>query len=116
MEKTFVETDKLVANLANMVRGWFVGNFSPAVFQTETFEAAVQKYKAGDIEPNHVHKVATEITVIVTGEAKMNGVIYTEGDIIVTKPGNSSDFIAVTDVITTVIKIPSVPNDKYLVT
>jgi hypothetical protein len=74
---------------------------------------AVKSYKAGDYEPVHHHKIATEITVITNGSVRMNGAEYTSGTIVVLKPNETSDFLALTDVTTTVVKIPGAPNDKY---
>ena len=100
-------------DLSEMVKGWFVGNFSPAVHQTNQFEVAVKKYQSGDYEPAHFHKIATEITVIAKGKVRMNGIEYCDGSIIVIQPNETSDFFAITDVITTVVKFPCVANDKY---
>ncbi|MCK7510365.1 MAG: hypothetical protein MZV70_44160 [Desulfobacterales bacterium] len=36
------------------------------------------------------------------------------GDIIVIDPGQSTDFIALENAITVVVKIPGAPNDKYV--
>ncbi len=101
--------------LDQMTRGWFIGNFEPSVYPTKDFEVAVQTYANGALEAKHVHKVATEVTVIVNGSATINGVIYNEGDIIVMLPGEESEFSALTDVTTVVVKFPSCIGDKYLV-
>lgn len=103
----------IVSQLSKMINGWFVGNFSPSVFKTESLEAALKKYSAGQYENKHFHKIATEITLIVSGHIKMNGVDYFEGDIIIIEPYDTTDFISVTDSITMVLKIPGVLNDKY---
>ena len=55
-------------NLDAMIGGWFVGDFEPSVIRTKDFEVAVKKYKAGDKEARHIHKVATELTVIISGK------------------------------------------------
>ena len=103
-----------VEQLDSMIRGWFVGNFIPNVYQTEDVEVAIQNYPSGTYEPWHYHKIATEITVIVVGEAEMNGQRYNAGKIVVMEPGEGTDFKAVTDVTTVVVKLPSVKHDKYL--
>jgi len=100
--------------LEEMVRGWFIGDFEPSVIKTSGFEAAVQKYPAGSVESEHYHKEAIEVTVVVSGKCKMNGHRYVAGDIIVIEPGESNIFEAETDVVTAVIKTPSVRGDKYL--
>jgi hypothetical protein len=101
-------------NLDDMIKGWFVGNFIPTVYSTNDVEVAIKRYKAGDHESTHFHKVATEITVINDGEVKMNGMIYKAGTIIVIEPNQATDFFAITDVTTTVVKIPGANDDKYL--
>ena len=102
-----------IYNLNDMIKGWFVGNFEPAVLKTEQFEVAIKKYKANEREKAHYHKVAKEITVIVSGKVVMNGVEYSENDIILLDENDATDFYAVTDVITVVVKMPSAINDKY---
>ena len=103
-----------VNKLSDMSRGWFAGAFIPSVYPTAHFEAAVKEYKAGDREPKHHHKIATEITVIVSGVVTMNGQTFVDGDIITVLPNESVEFMAVTDAKNVVIKVPSVNSDKYL--
>lgn len=90
--------------LSEMTRGWFIGNFSPTLLSTQEIEVGVKNYVAGDKEPCHVHKVATEITVVVSGKISMNGCEYGCGDIIILEPGEKTDFLAITDTTTTVVK------------
>lgn len=103
-----------IFKLKDMHSGWFIGNFQPSVFKTNDVEVAIKKYREGDYENAHYHKLATEYTVIVSGTVKMNNEIYSEGDVIVIEPYESTDFRAMTDVITTVVKLPGANNDKYL--
>lgn len=100
-------------NLNEMVKGWFVGDFEPSVLKTNQFEVAVKKYKKGDKENRHVHKIATEITVIVEGEVKMNNEIYKTNDIIIINPNEDTDFECLKDTTTVVVKTPSILGDKY---
>lgn len=102
-----------IEKLDRMVRGWFVGDFEPSVIRTPAFEVGVKFYKAGDKEDWHVHKIAGEVTVIVSGEVRMNGSAFVTGDIIALAPGEGSDFEAITDATTCVVKMPSVLGDKY---
>ncbi len=101
------------AKLDDMVKGWFIGNFDSSLHKTDEVEIAVKRYKKGDYEPYHYHKIATEFTVIVSGEAQMCDVKYSEGDIVIIYPGESTDFLAATDVVTVVAKIPGANSDKY---
>jgi mannose-6-phosphate isomerase-like protein (cupin superfamily) len=104
----------VVSHLSQMVRGWFVGDFEPVVLRTAGVEVAVQHYPAGAHEAWHVHKIATEITVIVSGRARMNGREFGPGEIIHIQPGHGTDFEALEDTVTTVVKLPSVKGDKYV--
>ncbi len=101
-------------NLSDFTKGWFVGQFSPAALHTDVAEVAIKHYKRGDVEQSHHHKIATEITVIISGVVTMNGVNYGKGDIIVIEPNDSTDFVVWEDTTTCVVKLPSVPNDKYV--
>lgn len=96
-----------------MIRGWFVGEFKPTCLATQDVEVAVKRYSAGDSEPRHHHKVATEITFVVSGEIEMNGTRYKEGDIVTVEPGESVEFRAISDSINVVVKVPGAKDDKY---
>ena len=78
--------------LNQMTKGWFVGDFSPTIIKTQAVEVGVKEYRKNDYEATHHHKVATEITVIVSGKVRMNGELYSAGDIIVIEPGEATDF------------------------
>lgn len=99
--------------LSDMTKGWFVGGFQPSVLRTDAAEVAVKTYSKGDYEARHYHKVAPEITAIVSGRVRMNGTEYGEGDIVLIEPGEATDFEALSDVTTVVVKLPSVAGDKY---
>lgn len=100
-------------NLENMFKGWFIGNFEPTLHLTSDVEVGIKKYKKGDYEKKHYHKIAIEFTVIVSGLVQMNGISYKENEIIKILPGISTDFHVLEDTITVVVKVPSANNDKY---
>lgn len=104
-----------VLRLNDMVKGWFVGDFTPTALRTSAAEVAVKRYAAGEREDRHVHRIASEITVVLEGEVEMNGRRFVAGDIILLEPGESTDFMAVTAATNVVVKLPSAPGDKYLV-
>jgi hypothetical protein len=103
-----------LSKLENMINGWFVGDFKPSLLQTQDVEVAVKNYQQGEFEVSHYHKIATEITVIVSGLVKMNGEEYKKGDIVIIDPHESTDFVALEDTITVVVKRPGAVNDKYI--
>ena len=103
-----------VAKLDEMMKGWFVGGFQPAAYSTEACEVAVKYYSASDREALHRHLVATEITLVLFGSIRMAGRECSKGDIVVLSPGEATDFEAVTECATVVVKVPGALNDKYL--
>ena len=103
-----------VHDLSQFTKGWFIGPFTPTLESSNAFECAVKKYSAGEYEAKHYHHIATEYTVIATGRVRMNGAEYGPNSIIEIKPGEATDFEALTDTITFVVKVPAINGDKYL--
>lgn len=103
------------ARLDDMVKGWFVGNFEPTLYKTNDCEVAVKSYKKGDREEEHYHKIATELTAVVSGKVRMFGQIFDAGTVIVVEPGEATDFEAIEDTVNVVVKLPGANNDKYIV-
>ena len=99
--------------LDNMKKGWFVGNFNPTIIKTDDVEVAVKEYKTGDKENAHYHKIATELTVIVSGRVKMFDREWEKGDIIVVEPNDVTSFEALEDTVNVVVKYPGANDDKY---
>lgn len=103
------------AKLAEMVNGWFVGGFVPTAHATEACEVAVKTYPAGATEAAHFHKIATEVTLVLSGRIRMAGREWSAGDVVVLEPGEFSSFEALTDAVNVVVKVPGALGDKYLV-
>lgn len=103
-----------VGRLSEMINGWFVGDFEPTMHSTAEVEVAVKQYRAGDREPLHHHRIATEITVVVNGDVEMQDRHFGVGEIIVLPPGESSAFTALTDAVIVAVKVPAAKKDKYL--
>jgi hypothetical protein len=101
--------------LDGMIRGWFVGDFEPTAYRTSDVEVAIKHYAAGDSEERHVHKIAIELTAVVSGSVRMDGEELHAGDILTLSPGEPSDFLAITDATVVAVKLPAAPGDKYLV-
>ena len=101
--------------LSQMKRGWFVGNFEPSVYRTPHCEVAIKQFHLGDKEQAHYHKVATEVTLVVSGQVKMFNKIWVAGDIVVVEPGDVTSFEALSDSVLSVVKVPAVVDDKYIV-
>lgn len=100
-------------NISNMIRGWFIGNFKETVYKTSVCEVGVKKYFKNDYENAHYHKIATEITYIISGKVSFNGIDFLEGDIIIIEPNEVVKFKCLEDAVTVVVKLPGELNDKY---
>lgn len=98
--------------LADMRAGWVVGDFLPAAYQTRAAEVAVKTVTAGTREPLHEQLVATEITVVVSGQVLLCDRLLEAGDVLVIPPRTPAAFLALTDATLVVVKTPSSPDDK----
>lgn len=102
----------IINKLKDMTKGWFIGNFEPSVLKTEIFEVGLLERKKGkDIK--HYHKIATEITCLISGSMIINGVKLQQGDIFILEPYMISESEFYEDSKLVVVKIPSVIGDKY---
>ncbi len=101
-------------SLENMVGGWFIGNFQPSVHESKDFEVTIRHYLKGETEPRHYQRIATEITVIVLGKARMGDQTLNPNDILTVLPNEILDFEALEDCTIVAIKFPSIPSDKIL--
>jgi quercetin dioxygenase-like cupin family protein len=99
--------------LRDFHRGWFIGNFDPAVLKTENIEVGVLTHLKGEQWPKHYHAVATEYNVLVKGLMKVNGETLVEGDVFIFEPGETADPEFLEDCTVVCVKAPSLPGDKY---
>jgi hypothetical protein len=104
----------IVNKIDEFIKGWFVGDFSPVLLHSKDYEIAVKWFKAGEKEPLHKQILATEITVVVAGQIRLGGEIFSKGDIITILPGEFAEFESITDSSLVCVKTPSLPNDKVL--
>jgi quercetin dioxygenase-like cupin family protein len=101
------------ARLDDMIRGWFIGDFEPTALRTDAVEVAVKHYQTGDTEELHHHRVATELTAVLSGEVRMCGRVWGPGDIIVLDPGEATAFEAISTATVIAVKTPGARGDKY---
>lgn len=101
-------------SINEFVGGWFLGNFTPVIQHSEDVEIGVKFFKIGDVEPSHMQRKSTEITVLHSGKIRLGKEILMPGDIAVIPPLEYADFEALADGSLTCLKFPSLPNDKEL--
>lgn len=97
----------------DFTRGWVVGAFTNPILQTEDFEVCIKRFKAGEEEKAHYHKLTTEITIIISGVVEMCGKTLKANDVIVLEPNEVSSFKCLEDATTCAIRNGSYPRDKY---
>jgi hypothetical protein len=98
--------------IEDFTKGWVMGDFDPVIVKSKDFEMGMKFFSAGDTEPAHFQLIATEITLIASGEVTINGVNFSSGDVVLIEPGEVSDFKSRTESKLFCIKFPSLPNDK----
>ena len=98
----------------DLIGGWFVGNFDPALFKNPHLEVGVKFFKAGETGLSHKQILATEITVISEGHVRIGDIVLQAGEMLIIHPGEYADFEALTDGSLTCVKFPSIPSDKVL--
>jgi hypothetical protein len=104
-----------LSKLSEFTNGWFLGNFNPSLFKSEDFEVCVKNFKQGEVELAHFQRIATEITVVLSGSVRMGQHILQVDDILTIYKDEVCDFEALTDCKVLGVKFPSLPNDKVLV-
>ena len=102
-----------VFKLKTMTGGWFVGNFKPCIIESYDIEVCYKLHKKGETWPQHIHKIATEATLIIRGKMKIQDQILSDGDIFVIQPWELANPEFLEDCEVVIIKTPSVPGDKY---
>jgi quercetin dioxygenase-like cupin family protein len=95
-------------------RGWFVGGFPEAAFQTDLAEVCYCTEPAGT-GISHYHTVCTETVFIVSGRVTCQGKEYTSGDILVFEPGDINDCVYEEETVMIGVKTPAGKDDKVLV-
>jgi quercetin dioxygenase-like cupin family protein len=100
-------------HLDQMIKGWFVGDFEPTAFKTKDVEVCFGTHKKGERPRPHFHKIAPEITYVIRGKVQVNGQVFEQGDIFVIDPMEVSTPIILEDSEVIVVKVPSLPEDKY---
>lgn len=101
--------------LADMYRGWIIGDFEPSLLRTKDFEVGVLLHPKGERWPAHYHKIGTEYNVLISGSMRVCDTELVAGDTFVIEPGEIADPIFHEDCRILCVKLPSDTGDKYIV-
>ena len=104
-----------VEHIKNFHNGWFIGNFEPSLYKTKDFEIAVHVHDVGGEGQRHYHKIATEYNILVSGKINIDDKILISGDIFIYEPYDVTNVKFLEETTLIVIKVPSIPSDKFLV-
>jgi quercetin dioxygenase-like cupin family protein len=104
-----------VGKLADMHRGWCIGDFTPSLLKTKDFEVGVLLHPKGEKWPAHYHVKGTEYNILVSGSMRVCDTELTAGDTFVIEPYEVADPVFYEDCTIVCIKVPSDTKDKYLV-
>lgn len=99
----------------DFIRGWVVGAFTNPILQTDQFEVCIKRFKAGEEEAAHYHKLTKEITIVVSGVIEMCGNTLQTNDVFVLEPNEISTFKCIEDAVVCAFRNGSYPQDKYLI-
>jgi quercetin dioxygenase-like cupin family protein len=100
---------------SDFTRGWMIGDFEPSLRKTQTFEMGVLTHKKGEFWAPHYHKYATEYNLLLEGKMEINGELINEGEGFVINTLEVARPVFLEDCKVLVVKVPSVPGDKYIV-
>ena len=98
----------------NDFNGWVAGNFTPSLIKTDQFEFGIKTFKKNtDTNDKHYHKKITEYNIILSGKVIINNKTLFQGDIFVIYPYEIVNSVFLEDTTFAVIKVPSLPSDKF---
>lgn len=102
-----------LSKITDYVRGWFIGDFEPTVLRTKDFEVGVLTHKKGEYWAPHYHKKSVEYNVLISGKMVIQGRELNSGDVFVFDKEEIADPIFLEDCTLVVVKVPSIPSDKF---
>lgn len=93
--------------------GWFVGDFDKTAYRTASCEVSYKEHAAGEYWAAHYHKLGDEINYLISGTMEINGERLEAPVVFLIEKGEISRPTFITDVKLVVVKVPSIPGDKY---
>lgn len=102
--------------IENFTRGWFIGNFEPAILKTEEFEVGFQIHKKNETIEKHYQELSTEYNLLLIGSLIANGETLGPGDIFIFDPKEVTIVELLEECHIVCVKTPSLGfNDKVVV-
>jgi hypothetical protein len=104
-----------IIDLNKYLRGWIIGNFDPNIIKTTDFEIGILQHKQNESWGFHYHSETKEINILLSGEMLINNVYIKKHTIFIFEKNMISCPLFLTDCTVLCIKLPSLPNDKYII-
>jgi dTDP-glucose pyrophosphorylase len=102
-------------DINNYTRGWLIGDFQPSIQRTNDFEIGLLQHAKNEKWGFHYHKKSIEINVLAKGSMIVNGKRINVNDIFIFNQNIISCPLFLEDCEIICIKLPSSPNDKYII-
>lgn len=102
-----------ITKITDYKRGWFIGDFEPSLLRTKDFEVGLLTHTKGEHWAPHYHKESVEYNVLVSGKMVVQGKELNSGDVFVFEKGEVADPVFLEDCKIVVVKVPSLPHDKF---
>ena len=102
-----------ISKLEDYHKGWFVGGFTPTAYFSTHAEVCYRIHPKGEDWPRHYHKIGVEINLLIKGSMTINDTLIHEGEVFIIDPYEITKPTYLTDCELIIIKLPSVPGDKY---
>lgn len=102
-------------NLGDFKGGWIIGDFNPSILRTPSFEVCVTFHGKEEPTVKHFHAKSKEYNIVLDGEIAVNGRNLGKGDIFIYEENEVSDVHFLSDTSLLVVRVPSLPEDKYIV-
>ncbi len=104
----------IVKDIKEYFKGWYVGNFEPTIFKTDACELGYKLHKQWSEWERHSHQ-AVEVNFLIRGKMKVNDTVIYEGEVFLIESGEVTKPTFLTDCEVIVLKVPCIPNDKFIV-
>ena len=104
-----------IFNINDMFRGWFIGNFEPAVLKNSGFEIGYLLHKQGEKWDTHYHNNIDEVNLLIKGKMILNDIEIRPNEIFVIKHKTIACPIFLEDCYIICIKIPFMVGDKTII-
>lgn len=104
-----------VTRIEDYVGGWYIGNFEPSAYKTNSVEVSYKIHKKNEQWDWHYHEHLDEINFLVRGKMTIQGKTLVSGDVFVLEKLEIANPEFLEDCEIVCIKSPNITNDKIVI-